>query len=98
MRILKPPPEEPPDKPIEEPEVNEKPKDELEEIIRITHKLASTYGWSYKEIWDETPYPILKRLYIHILALEGDQEKFLNAAEVAMYKTLKRMYPKKEET
>ena len=97
MRVLKPPPEEPPDEPIEEIEVPPEAKDELEEMVRITHKLASTYGWSYKEIWDETPYPILKRLYVHILALEGDQEKFLNATEAAIYKSLKRMYPKKEE-
>ncbi len=36
--------------------------DDFDEKVKITHKLAEIYGWTWKEIWEDTPYPVVKQL------------------------------------
>lgn len=56
------------------------------------HKLASMYGWSWKD-YKECPYPILKQLLKLIDTLESDQQAFLCPEEAAGFKNLLRQYP-----
>lgn len=68
--------------------------DDIDEDVKITHKLASNYGWTWKQIWKETPYPKLKQLLKLIDMLENDQNAFLCPCEIASYKNLIRRYGK----
>lgn len=69
--------------------------EEFDEQITVTHKLASTYGWTYHYIWHELPYPILKGLVKYIDMLQKDQDRFFCPEEIAGYKNLVRRFGKK---
>ncbi len=90
----------PPQEVSQEKETTKDSYEEFSERVLITHRLASSYGWTYKQIWSETPYPILKSLCKLLDKLEHDQHKFINIIEAAVFKNLKRyveaMTPKKE--
>ena len=70
--------------------------EDLDTRIVVTHKLASLYGWTWKEIWEQTPYEVIKELIKLIDALEKDEGAFLCPEERAGYKNLLRQYGKKE--
>lgn len=70
---------------------------EFDQQIIITHKLAMAYKWSYNQIWEETPYPVIKGLMKLLTLLERDQEAFLCPEEVAGYKNLVREHGTKKE-
>ena len=69
--------------------------EEYQEKVRITHKLASTYGWTYHYIWQYLPYKMMKALSAHIDELRKDQDRFLCPEEIAGYKNLLRRFGKK---
>jgi len=71
--------------------------EEFNEKDLITHRLASAYGWTYKQIWHETPYTTIKALCKILDKLEKDQDRFVSPIEAAIFKCLLRMYPPKKD-
>lgn len=68
----------------------------------ILHKLASNYGWTYKDIFGPPedcpcPYPTVKEIVKLLDMLEKDQAAFLSPIEAAEYKNLLRQHPPKDE-
>lgn len=70
-------------------------EDEIWPITRLYYKVGGYFKLTFREFLD-TPWPVIKQVASLLDEKEGDMEQFIGYEEAALFKTLKRMFPKKD--